>query len=368
MSPKRINKNIEFLRVIGIIALIFYHTVLIYGASDFFTKIILRLGCAGWIGTDIFLVIAGYYCACFFRKNAQGLHTFGFYVLNRAIRIIPSYALFLCLYLTVGLYFQEAVGNHFTLTKGYILAFLTFTTNLKLATGTSTGVALEGLFSIALAFQLYIFIGLMLYLLRSRKAILLLFIAMELSAILFRYVYREEHYWFVYFLTLTRMDAFIFGAALAILSGYKKYEDFFRINKNKLLIFSIILFIALFALTAGLHPRTIKANPFAYPILALIFTLVVNHSLYSKTPGFIARLSNFGKLSYNVYLLKLPLIYFIYKILLKNLPEARPVLFVLLFLGLNISINYMASALWYSVFDRPVRIYVQKLFKLYQST
>jgi peptidoglycan/LPS O-acetylase OafA/YrhL len=151
------------------------------------------------------------------------------------------------------------------------------------------------------------------------------------------------------------MDAFLFGAALAILTGCKKYEYFLQIYKNKLLLFSIILFVALYALTVGLPPSTIKANQFAYPILSIVFTLIVNHSLYSKVPNFIVRLSNFGKLSYSVYLLKLPLIYFIYKIMLKNLPEIQPVLFVLLFLVLSISINYIVSAFWHYGIDLPVR-------------
>lgn len=367
MSKNRINRNIEFLRIIGINFLIIYHVVLICGASDFYTKIIHRLGHAGWIGTDIFLVIAGYYCASFFQKNKQGFRTFGFYVLNRAIRIIPSYVFFLCLYLTVGLYLQQAVGNHFTLSKGYILSFLTFTTNLKLAAGPGTGVALEGFFSIAMAFQLYMFIGLMLCLLRGQKAILLFLMAMELSAILFRYSFREENYWFIYFFTLTRMDAFIFGAALSILTGCQKYEYFFRSNKNRVLLFSIVLFIALFALTVGLPPSTIKTNQLAYPILSIIFTLVVNHSIYSKAPNFIAQLSSFGRLSYNVYLLKLPLIYFVYQIISKNFSETRPLLFLLLFLIVSISTNYMISALWYYIFDRPVRLDCLKLLKRNQS-
>jgi peptidoglycan/LPS O-acetylase OafA/YrhL len=314
------------------------------------------------------MVIAGYYCASFFKKNGQGLRTFGFYVVNRAIRIIPSYALFLCMYLTFGLYLQNAVGNHFFLSKGYILSFLTFTTNLKLSTGPGTGVALEGFFSIAIAAQLYLLIGLMLSLLKSRKTVVLFLLTMELSAIFFRYSYQEENYWFAYFFTLSRMDAFVFGAALAILDGYKKYKYLLRSNKDKLLLVSIILFIALFALTGGLPPSSIKANQFTYPILSIILALVVHHSLCSRSPDLIAKISNFGKLSYNVYLLKLPLIYFVYRIILINFQEMRPALVVILLLIASISINYAASALWYYIIDRPARECCVKLFKQKQSS
>lgn len=367
MNANLINRNIEFLRVVGVNFLIFYHVVLICGASDFYTKILLRLGRAGWIGTDIFLAIAGYYCASFFLKNDQGIRTFWFYVLNRIIRIMPSYALFLCLYLTIGLSLQQAVGNHFTLSKGYILSFLTFTTNFRLAAGPGTGVALEGLFSIAMGVQLFLLIGLMICLLRNQKAVLLFLIAMELSAILFRYFFRDENYWFVYFFTLTRMDAFIIGAALAILSGYEKCACFLRSNKNKLLLCSVIVFVVLFALTFGLPPGTIKSSPLACPILSVIFALVVNHSIYSTAPKVISQLSNFGKLSYNVYLFKLPLIYFVYKIMLRNFQEVQPIVFILSLLIFSISTNYTASALWYYIFDRPVRVYCAKLLRHKQS-
>ncbi len=362
-----INQNIEFLRVIAINMLVFYHVALISGTSDLNTKIFVGLGRAGWIGTDLFLVIGGYFCGSFFLKNVNKLRVYLKYIINRLIRIVPSYLLFLILYLSIGVSLQNKAGNNFSLLEGYIASFLTFTANIKMAAGSWSGVALEGFFSISLAVQLFLVIGFLLFLLKKPGAILIMLLLMECSAILSRYFLQGHGNWFLYFFTITRMDAFLFGTALFTLYRYEKIEFFLRMQKNRLLLLSGILFLILAGSTTGLSLWLSGTHQIVYPILSLIFVLVVNYSIHSQPVKLIARLSNLGKLSYSIYLFKLPLIYFIYRILEKALTGTPSILFSMIFLFTGIAANYVAGTLWYYLIDHPLRGLLSGLLKSEKS-
>lgn len=356
------NKNVEMLRVISIILLVWYHVALIVPAEGVYEKIFRGMGRAGWVGTDVFLCVAGYYVALFFQRKGNTLSVYKAFVVDRMIRILPSYVFFLILYLTVGVYLQRLVGNDFELADNYLLYFLTFTTNFALMSGPYSGVALEGLFALSVGVQLSLFMGALLCTQKRKHFLLVLLIALELIAIITRWHFREHNHWFIYFCTVSRMDAFLGGIFLHTAYSYKTVRDFLVQNCFPLFCFSLGVLVMLALVTTGLSPWNPLTNQISYPLLAVILVLILNYTLWGPELWIAKIIGSYGELTYQVYLLKLPLVYFLYRILLFFQPGFQGFWMSVEIFVISVVVVFPVSAIWFRLLDSPVRIALRRRF------
>ena len=293
------------MRVGAMVIMLVYHVVLLNMRPGLFTTVLRGIGRAGWIGTEVFFVIAGYYCFQLATQQ-QPVHSRSFTIFGRAVRLLPPYLLFLAFYLTAGVAVQRAVGNDFSLSIGYVLYFPTFTTNLALATGPRTGVALEGLFAIAIGVQLYLLLTLVFRVVSSFARRVTILLGLLSIAVVLRALLHEHTPWFLYFFTLTRLDGFVIGALLGVLASVPRGAEYLKRNRLLLLVTGAVILVATAAVTEGLNLWLPRSHQFTYPLVSLAFASLLNYALHTDPSPLVRKLGNLGKYSYSVYLFKLP--------------------------------------------------------------
>jgi len=344
------NTAIELLRLVAIFLLITYHITLI-GTEDSYPSYlnaILSITKMGWIGTDLFLAIAGFFCIkSIFKYKSQNLNYFG-YLKNRVLRIVPSYYLFLIIYLIFGIELINSLGNSFALNDGFLISLITFTSNISFSNGVWSGVALEGMFSIALLVQLIIFFGFILFHITNIKFLLIIFLCFELLAITLRIQFGIDDHWRSYFFTLTRIDAFLMGLTLGILFTYSKVKKVLLNNAPIIFCATSVLLVLTVYVTQGLYFNNPLMLHIAYPAIALFAASLINLSYrYEINTLWLKKLSKLGKIAYPIYLLKLPIIYLAYSALLIFFAELNPVVFKGLFFSFALFACFLAGGCWH---------------------
>jgi len=344
------NSGIELLRLVAIFLLITYHITLIGSEDSYpsYLNAILSITKMGWIGTDLFLAIAGFFCIkSIFKYKRESLNFFD-YLKNRAVRIVPHYYLFICIYLFLGIEAINLLGNNFALNDGFLITLLTFTSNISFANGMWSGVALEGMFSIALLVQLVLLFGFLLFYISSSKILLMIFLCFELLAITLRIQFGVDDFWRSYFFTLTRIDAFLMGLTLGVLYSNLKAKEHLLSNAAIVFCSALILLALTVYLTQGLYFNNPLMLHLAYPVIALFAASLINLSFrYEINTLWLKKLSKLGKIAYPIYLLKLPVIYLVYSVLLIIFAEINPVLFKGLFFTFALFTCFFAGGCWH---------------------
>ena len=306
-SPRIINPYIEIIRVLGILLLVFYHIGCMKEGHNSLENIFFFAGQKGWIGTDLFLVIAGYFFYNSFTKRYNN-NPFS-YGKSRFIRIVPGYYIFLLIYLTLGIKMENLMGNHFSLPTGYWLYFLTFTANIPMAFGYWSGIALEGLFGISLLVQLFILFSLLFFLIRKKNHRIFLIIILEIFIFLVRFhpLLRKLE-WFSYFFTLTRMDGFLMGTFLGLLKDTEKGKHFLETKKYLLLGIGLTVLIVSAPFSGWIETTHPLTACIVFPAISLFFTSLLNFILTLQLPNWSFYTGDFV---FSLYLAKLPLIYIV---------------------------------------------------------
>lgn len=347
LVAKPLYNKIEILRLVGILLLVFYHVGALAEGEGLFCSVYKLFSGRGWIGTDLFLVLAGFLLGrSYLQHDKPQLFQ---YLKRRAGRIIPGYYLFLLFYLIVGLGFEKRAGNLFEIDYRYFIYFFTFTANIPMAYGHWSGVALEGLFGLCVLIQLTIcFCIIFRIVLSDSKRIIILMIFWGSACVLRNFSIFSDEQWASYFFTFTRSDSFIAGLLLFILLKNKNTSCFFMKYKNLLLLISSILLLAVIPATQGLNVHLTSTYKLGFPVLALFFTFLLNLILQKKetTSKF-----NFSNYVYCIYLMKLPVIYFFYGLLGGHIDSIGKILLITL---LSISLCFLVAVI---VNQKVVQIY-----------
>ncbi|MBN2656329.1 MAG: acyltransferase [Spirochaetales bacterium] len=309
---KNRNPYIEVLRFAAISFLLIYHSVLIIPHMEysFITKALQRFGMAGWIGTDLFLVIAGYFCSEQILEFQHVGKSYGSYVLKRFLRIAPPYFLFLTVYLLAGLKLIHYIGLDFQADKVFLPFLFFFSANIPLAFGHWSGIALEGMFSLSLLFQLTLLFGAVLFLVKDSKKILIILLAAEVAAIVLRMNWHSGDLWRMYFFTFSRMDAFIAGILLSRLRHKEPSLRFLQKRRGLLFALASLSAFLVFILTGGLNLSNPLTHQIAYPVLGFFGFAMLNFSADREDSNrVINQIALPGKYSFTLYLIKLPMVY-----------------------------------------------------------
>jgi len=360
------NIGIELLRLIAISLLIIYHTTLIGSAGNYpsYLNAILTITKMGWLGTDIFLAISGFFCVSSILKVKKENKTYLSYLKSRALRLVPDYYLFIFIYLIFGVDLINSLGNTFVLNDGLLIALLTFTSNIFFANSQWSGVALEGMFSIALLIQLIIIFAGILFFISKRSTLLIIFLSFELLAIGLRIYFGSQEHWRSYFFTFTRMDAFLMGLTLGVLYTHTKVR--IHLLNNALIIFcsAIILFTSAVYLTQGMFFGNALTTHLAYPAIAFFAVSLINLLYrYEINTLWLKKASSFGKIAYPIYLLKLPAVYFIYSVLLIYAADLNPVAFIGICFIVSLIFCFLVGGTWHLLYEN-LKINFEKILKI----
>lgn len=307
---KNYNPEIDCLRAIAAISVIFYHTEIII-----FNNLVSK---SGFIGVDIFIVISGFVITrLFFNKNFSYIE----FAERRSRRLFP--ALFSSILITVIISYFFLLPQHFVNLGQSILANILLVSNFLFFYQTNYwdyAVFTKPLlhtWTISLEFQFYIFISIIFWLFRKNisKTIFLFFL---LSLILLLFASKINFDFNLrelslnnYFLLFTRLWEFLIGSLVAIILYNKKYFKKFKIQHYFADIGLILIFISFLLI------ETPKDYPNLLTIIPVFGTAIILLANNQQSSHII--LNNFflihlGKISYSLYLWHYPiLIFFLYK-------------------------------------------------------
>ena len=296
--------EIDSLRAIAVLLVIFYHAEIIFFKS-------------GFIGVDIFIVISGYVITkLFFYKD----FSFSYFIERRFRRLLPA-IYFMILITTIFSYFF-LLPTHFMNLGQSLVANIFFISNFLFFYQTNYwdfSVLTRPLlhtWSVSLEVQFYIFISLMFALFRNNflKIILFFFISSIFLLLIMRdinfSINLREFSLNDYFLIFARLWEFLAGSIIAFVLNNKKYLN----------ILNNIKFLQNFGLIIILISLILIESPNNYPnlltLLPVLGTAIIILNLNSKDSHLILNnsfLLHIGKISYSLYLWHFPiLIFFLY--------------------------------------------------------
>lgn len=359
LACSKANISFELIKITAIAMLIFYHVSLVipFKPDSLFLQMIQYTGRMGWIGSDILLALAGF---LFYQTRYNNFinDKYSSYILKTIIRVIIPYYAFLIIYLHTGSWFFDFIGQGWALKEGFEIPLFSFTVNLQLAIKGHSGVALEGMFSLAIGAQLIALSLIIFRFIKNEKLIIILLIVLESIAIILRLAYNASNQWQTYFATITRLDAFVTGLLFAIIKN--KYAEIFLIKNlsKKLLLISSLLLLIIAIFTKGLSMWVELTTKISYPFIAF---LSASLALYASDRNIQSRYNEFiwhcGKATYFSYLIKLPAVYFIV-VTLTRFGINNQFIFITMSYLLSLAICFAVAFAWWMLIERNVLSYI----------
>ena len=304
---KDYRKDIDGLRALAVLGVIFYHAELVVGEN-----IILS---GGFLGVDIFFVISGYLITKIIYKDIifdKSFSLLNFYE-RRIRRILP--ALIIVIFASSILAYFFLLPIEFQAYLKSIISSVFFYSNFYFhysgqAYGESilSAKPLLHTWSLAVEEQFYILypillIGCIKFL---RKQVNLILIILTLSSILFATFISDDHQSFNFYMLTSRAWELLCGGLIAI----KHLSN--RTNKTDNSFFAALGFIAI--LFSFFYFDNVNNHPSYYTLLPVLgCCLIINNSKNNNIVGNILGhkfLTNLGLISYSLYLWHHPILSF----------------------------------------------------------
>ncbi len=310
-------KNIDGLRAIAVVSVIFYHATLdIFG---------IRLFPGGYLGVDIFFVISGYLITAIifnelYEKNIFSLINF----FDRRIRrIFPALLLAIIIFLLPSFYYLisfafvsdvKSINSIFTFSTNYYYSYI----NQLYGAESSLEKPFLHTWSIALEFQFYAFISIFFLLAYKyfKKIYLYVLILFFLISLVFCQINSDINPVSNFYLPYGRFWEFIAGCFVYFLQK--------KINEDKKNIFTFILplvnlFLIIFCFfyfnNNTIHPSIITLILIINVSLLIIFS---HHNFFIENILTSKLFTKIGLLSYSLYIFHYPLFAFARIIFDKN--------------------------------------------------
>ena len=325
MSLKSLDRvpELDGVRGLAILLVLCFH---IFKRANYFTGNAVLLWLSepariGWIGVDIFFVLSGFLITGILLRSREKAHYFKNFYVRRILRIFPLY------YLLVGglLIFLPALDHNAGLqTQSNWLYFMLYQQNWLYIFQPEPSLMLGFIWSLAIEEQFYLLWPSVVYFL-NRKALVVASLGVVIFSLLIRIVMMQmqpllSNYFsvpsFFYYSTVTRFEGLALGALIAIAfdSAPMWKERLARWAWPVLILFSGLFLVAIF--TGAPDPKS--GNQFleiwGYSFLVyssgaliVLVTTLSEGALLRKV--FRNRMMTFfGKYSYAMYMIHLPLI------------------------------------------------------------
>jgi peptidoglycan/LPS O-acetylase OafA/YrhL len=341
--------EIDGLRAIAVIAVIFYHAKI-----NFFGYHFLQ---GGFIGVDIFFVISGYLITLIILKEliVSGTFQFKYFYERRARRILP--ALLFMILLSIPVAYIYLLPNSFVDFSKSIFYILGFNSNFYFYNSRFRYGDEDGLFkpflntwSLSLEEQYYIFFPIILvFIFKYLRKYLLIILAIVLTtSLILANTLSKDHASFNFYFAPTRCWEFIVGSLLAILEINLRHRSQNRIINEILSIVGLVLvfYSFIFFNDKMFHPSFYTILPVLGVSLLIYFLnteAIITKILSSKL------FVSIGLISYSLYLFHYPIFAFVR---IKEFPQNE--LFNL-YVVAAVIVLILLSILSYYFIEKPAR-------------
>ncbi len=262
----------------------------------------------GWVGVDLFFVLSGFLITGILFDTLQDPHYFGSFYMRRFLRIFPLYYGFLFFLMILG---HWSPGMHFAWNgRQYVL--LTYLQNTGIwfpVTDFHPGIwaDLDHFWSLAVEEQFYLFWPLLVFLVRGRRRLIALALALSGFALLLRialYLHGSSPL-LIFMLTPCRMDTLLLGGLVALVVR----GDSDWIPRRWMMPVALVAGVVIAAYTLSHLGRDMRdfffGATFGYSVIALGCVALLIASLEPESVAHhIFRwswLRSLGKYSYGIY-------------------------------------------------------------------
>lgn len=272
----------------------------------------------GWIGVDLFFVLSGFLITGILldAKGADGYFR-NFYA-RRILRIFPLYYGFLfAFFVLAATLMNPAAGGPFAESSGSQIWFWTYTSNfLSLVKGAKIPQGLNHFWTLAVEEQFY-FIWPAIVFVTSRSTLKKLCLSLIVAALAFRVGLRFTDYYHTGGLVLTpaRIDTLALGGWLAVMVREQRTRDWVGRVAPAAFIVAAVSLIVVNMPDERIFGYDLEMQTIGFPLLAVMSaSLIVLTTGAIHADGWVRRafdsrpLGFFGKYSYGMYVLHLPLV------------------------------------------------------------
>jgi peptidoglycan/LPS O-acetylase OafA/YrhL len=322
MTDER-RKELDGLRGISIILVIAFHTL---KRAAYFTKhetlyFISNLSYIGWLGVDIFFVLSGFLITSILLKTKEANHYFRNFYVRRILRIFPLYYVFIAVMLVCLPYLVPEYTKNIPVVTPILFLYLQNWMGRLGLSGVGLPPHLSVTWSLAIEEQFYLIWPMVVYFTRRETLI-----KISLGVILVSFLYRLQavYLWgnseqiagYFYFDIFTRFSEIIFGALLAALFVDNSWRERIRSYSMPIFLLSFSGFAALcIYMFPGLIPyySNIPLTLWAYTLIPLFSASLIGVLLTYPEKNLLRIFFRnrifafFGKYSYAMYLLHLPI-------------------------------------------------------------
>ena len=315
-------RELDGVRGISIIVVVAFHLL---KRADYFTSnetlhFITRLSSIGWVGVDIFFVLSGFLITSILLRTKHEKNYFKNFYVRRSLRIFPLYFVFIAVILLL----LPKLDPDFTPEIPHALPFLLLYQQnwLMLISKIPLTTYLAVTWSLAIEEQFYLIWPAVVYFIK-KETLIKLSIGVILFSILARLL--GVLFWddmsqvstFFYYNTFTRFEQLVFGGLLAVAFTEPLWIQ--RLKNISIPSFWVA-FVAFLALCFTAYPHMVPLDEniwlvFGGYTLAAVFSaaLVTILMTHPETSMFRRLFQNkllifFGKYSYSIYLLHVPVI------------------------------------------------------------
>ena len=272
----------------------------------------------GWIGVDLFFVLSGFLITGILLEAKGAEAYFRNFYARRVLRIFPLYYGFLvAFFLIAPLVMHPDPAGPFAVSSGTQPWYWTYTSNfLALVKGVQIPQGLNHFWTLAVEEQFY-FIWPAIVLLMSRSALKKLCLALVVVALAFRVGLRFTDYYHTggFVLTPSRIDSLAIGAWLAVMVRDRDTHQWLERFAPAAFVSAAVLLLVVNLPDERMFGYDLVMQTVGFPLLAIMSaSLIVLTTGQWRPNGRVRRffesrpMGFFGKYSYGMYVLHLPLV------------------------------------------------------------
>jgi peptidoglycan/LPS O-acetylase OafA/YrhL len=330
-NPARI-RELDGLRGLAILAVLLCHYLSgqEHGNLTPWLRQMISASNIGWTGVDLFFVLSGFLIGGILLDERDAPHYFRAFYLRRVHRILPIYYGWTLLFAVVVLASFSGWFGLASPDRGELWVVpvqLAFIQNLFSSWTPLQTKWFAATWSLAVEEQFYLFVPLLIRWLPRRRLVAILVAIVCLAPFLRLLVFRYGPLDGPRVLLPCRADALAMGALLA--AGWRnvRFRDFLRTHERHLQISVLLLLAGVLAMLRSLigGPNLVQAT-IGYTWMAVLFGGLLLLAL-AQSPGWFAAamrwawLRSLGEVSYCVYLVHFPFLFFAHQWITKSGPR-----------------------------------------------
>lgn len=291
---------------------------------------ILRLGTGvslGWSGVDLFFVLSGFLITGILLETKSCFNYFSAFYARRILRIFPLYLAFVIMFFWIALPLAHAFGRGLEIKYSAQVWYWLYLSNWRVGLGLTHEDYLNHFWSLAIEEQFYLVWPFVVSVLSERRLMKLCAIIVAICLVLRTSLVHVLPALAINFLTPFRVDALAFGAVVCLVFRNVDWLTRYRRQNTRILAATALGLCFLVVFCGAVSVEHVAVRTIGYTLFAAFYaSLVFQAVATSGASGWFVTvlrsgfLRTFGKYSYGIYVIHMP-VYICVRHLLTSVSE-----------------------------------------------